>query len=195
MFDNKIKHHPYELSTFAVGYNHTIQELPKKTVMQFDTLGKNQYSVVGFEMTLTRSTRQFLSVYYMPSACSMLVAGFSFLIPPTAIPGRMTLLLTIFLVQMQMIKDVQSKLPESGVLTGLAFYVLGSILFCFGALTEYAIILLMTRIRDCSFIAENTMKKKLGKNQLDKIDMVAFVFYMTGIIVFNVLYFVFFVQI
>ena len=46
------------------------------------------------------------------------ISGCSFIVPPKAIPGRLTLLVTLFLLQMQIVKDVQGILPDSDSLTG-----------------------------------------------------------------------------
>ena len=53
---------------------------------------------------------------------AILISGCSFIVPPKAIPGRLTLLVTLFLLQMQIVKDVQAILPDSDSLTGMKIY-------------------------------------------------------------------------
>ena len=67
------------------------------------------YSTIGFDITLKRSISKYLWSYYFPSILVVLIAGCSFIIPPNAIPGRMSLLVTLFLVQMGLIQGLQVK--------------------------------------------------------------------------------------
>ena len=70
------------------------------------------YSTIGFDITIKRSISKYLWSYYFPSILVVLIAGCSFIIPPNAIPGRMSLLVTLFLVQMGLIQGLQVKLCE-----------------------------------------------------------------------------------
>ena len=56
------------------------------------------YSVTGFEMTLTRRMSHYMITYYLPSSLFVVVSWTSFLIPSEDIQGRMALLVTLFLV-------------------------------------------------------------------------------------------------
>ena len=60
-------------------------------------LGMN-YSVAGFEMVLTRKISFYVVTYYLPSGLFVVVSWVSFLIPPEIVAGRMALLITLFLV-------------------------------------------------------------------------------------------------
>ena len=71
------------------------------------------YSVTGFQLLLTRKMSFYIVTYYLPSGLFVVVSWirqnnlslgltykelfFSFLVNPEIIPGRMTLLVTIFL--------------------------------------------------------------------------------------------------
>ncbi len=85
-------------------YNHEIH--PK----QYDYIGKTtgaNYSNFGFDLILERKLSPFIWKYYMPSACCVIMTSMSFLIPPEAIPGRTSLLVTLFLVISGLFNSVQ----------------------------------------------------------------------------------------
>ena len=65
----------------------------------------------------------------------------SFLIPPEIVPGRMTLLVTLFLVLINIFNNITSNSPNVEGLTSISAWVITCILFVFGALSGYAGIL------------------------------------------------------
>ena len=62
----------------------------------------------------------------------------SFLIPPEIVPGRMTLLVTLFLVLINIFTNITSNSPNVEGLTSISAWVITCILFVFGALLGYA---------------------------------------------------------
>ncbi len=56
------------------------------------------WSLAGFNVVLKRFTSPYIMKYYLPCAIMVCVSWISFLIPSYAIPGRTTLLVTLFLV-------------------------------------------------------------------------------------------------
>ncbi len=101
------------------------------------------YSLTGFEMTLRRNSLKYLVNYYLPSGLFVIVSWvggqrnwiFSsvemiifwpknfqagFLIPPEIVPGRMTLLVTIFLVLINIFNNVTSNSPNVEGLTAIS---------------------------------------------------------------------------
>jgi len=56
------------------------------------------YSLAGFEMILRRHFSHYVINYYLPSGLFVVVSWISFLVPADVIPGRMALLVTLFLV-------------------------------------------------------------------------------------------------
>ena len=74
-------------------------------------LGMN-YSVAGFEMVLTRKISFYVVTYYLPSGLFVVVSWISFLVNPEVIPGRMTLLVTIFLVLINIFNTIQTNSPK-----------------------------------------------------------------------------------
>ena len=104
------------------------------------------YSVAGFEMTLTRKMSFYVITYYLPSGLFVLVSWISFLVNPEVIPGRMTLLVIIFLVLINMFNTIQSNSPTAEGITAIESWVIACIIFVFGALCEYAMILFFIKL-------------------------------------------------
>ena len=92
----------------------------------------------------------------------------------------MTLLVTLFLVQMQMVNDVQAIIPDLDNLTGISVFALVSLLFIFIALIEYAIILLVARLSDY-------FKFKI-KWSTEIVDLVSMFSYFLGFVLFILSY-------
>ena len=65
----------------------------------FQRFGNNQtYSMSGFTFTLDRSITPFFMNIYLPTSLLTIAAFIGFLIPVDMVPGRMALLVTIFLM-------------------------------------------------------------------------------------------------
>ena len=56
------------------------------------------FSITGIEISFIRHKFKYIYVYYLPSGLFVVVSWVSFLIPPEVIPGRMAMLITLFLV-------------------------------------------------------------------------------------------------
>ena len=84
-------------------------------------LGMN-YSVTGFEMILQRKMSFYIVTYYLPSGLFVVVSWISFLVNPEVICGRMTLLITIFLVLINIFNTIQTNSPKAEGLTGIAIF-------------------------------------------------------------------------
>ena len=70
----------------------------------------------------------------------------SFLIPPEAIPGRLGLLLTLFLCLINTLNSVARETPKaSGATTALADWIISCKVFVLAAILEYAFLLFMGR--------------------------------------------------
>ena len=117
--------------------------LPEET--HYVALNMN-YSVTGFEMILTRKMSFYVITYYLPSGLFVVVSWISFLVSPEVIPGRMTLLVIIFLVLINMFNTIQSNSPTAEGITAIESWVIACIIFVFGALCEYAVILFFIKI-------------------------------------------------
>jgi hypothetical protein len=85
-------------------FNYSIKDFNGETN---GMITKDLYSEFGFDITLTRNVYPYILSYYLPTWCLVNIASMSFIIPPSAIPGRVTLLVTLLLVLMGLMSDVQ----------------------------------------------------------------------------------------
>ena len=63
----------------------------------FDEKLNSGHNTVGINIQMDRVVNEFILKYYIPCIAIVLVSGISFVIPITAIPGRVALLVTQFL--------------------------------------------------------------------------------------------------
>merc|ERR1719270_2865054 len=105
------------------------------------------YSVAGFELTLRRKVSHYIITYYLPSGMFVIVSWISFLVPADIVPGRMTLLVTVFLVLVNIFNTITTNIPKAEGLTAIEAWGIVCVLFVFGALVEYAGILLQMKMR------------------------------------------------
>ena len=121
--------------------------------------GQN-YSVTGIEMILSRHVLKYLYIYYLPSGLFVVVSWASFLIPPEVVPGRMAMLITLFLVLINIFNIVTSNSPNVEGMTAIAAWMLVCIFFVFGALFGYAY-LLWKKKKSC-------LKRKKNRKQTEE---------------------------
>ena len=80
--------------------------LPLTKDWYFSRSGNDNYSLSGFTAILDRSPNKFLMNTYLPTSLLTIASFIGFLIPVDMVPGRMALLVTIFL----MIVNIRSKI-------------------------------------------------------------------------------------
>merc|ERR1719189_2258563 len=117
------------------------------------------YSVTGVEMKLKRNMMKYLYIYYLPSGLFVVVSWVVFLIPPEVVPGRMAMLITLFLVLINIFNIVTSNSPNVEGMTAISAWMLVCIFFVFGALFGYAIFF-GRRKKSC-------LKRKRNKKQTE----------------------------
>ena len=98
--------------------------------------GSGNFSVAGFEVILDRHVSTFIFTYFLPSGLFVVISWVSFLIPFHVIPGRMILLLILFLVLVNIHNNVTTNTPKAEGPTAIAVWMLACILFVLGALIE-----------------------------------------------------------
>ena len=98
-----------------------------------------------FELTLRRKVSHYIITCYLPSGMFVIVSWISFLIPPDIVPGRMTLLITVFLVLVNIFNTITTNIPKAEGLTAIEAWVMVCVLFVFGALVGKT----KNRIRKC----------------------------------------------
>ena len=117
VFENEFVPDDKQAIKSILDYQITIKDLkPEET--HYLALGMN-YSVAGFEMILQRKMSFYIVTYYLPSGLFVVVSWISFLVNPEVIPGRMTLLVTIFLVLINIFNTIQTNSPKAEGLTGI----------------------------------------------------------------------------
>lgn len=129
----------------VLDYAVEIKKLPESQQNYVAITGN--YSVAGFELTLRRKVSHYIITCYLPSGMFVIVSWISFLIPPDIVPGRMTLLITVFLVLVNIFNTITTNIPKAEGLTAIEAFVIVCVLFVFGALIEYAGILLQLKVR------------------------------------------------
>ena len=107
---------------------------PMDSILMFEGLGN--FSLAGFEMVLDRHSSPYIITYYLPSGLLVVVSWISFLIPVNAIPGRMILLVTLFLALVNIFNTVTANTPKAEGPTAIAAWMFSCILFVFGAFIE-----------------------------------------------------------
>ena len=128
-YDGKVE------NSIALDYAIEIRNLsPQDSILLFDGLGN--FSLAGFELVLNRYVSTYIITYYLPSGLFVIVSWISFLIPMDVIPGRMALLVTLFLVLVNIFNNVTTNTPKAEGLTAIEAWMLACILFVFGALIE-----------------------------------------------------------
>ena len=71
----------------------------------------------------------------------------SFLVPPAIVPGRMALLVTLFLMLVNISTSATAHSPKSDQINALQVWLLTCIMFVFLALLEYAVILYLKNMK------------------------------------------------
>ncbi|XP_023323769.1 gamma-aminobutyric acid receptor subunit gamma-4 isoform X2 [Eurytemora carolleeae] len=99
------------------------------------------YCQTGFQVDLVRRRTPVLLQVYLPSGMFVVVSWISFIVPPEVVPGRMALLVTLFLVLVNIFNSVTANAPKAEGLTAVETWVVSCIIHVFGVLAEYALIL------------------------------------------------------
>ena len=68
---------------------------------------KYEFSVAGVEVHLDRYTARFIYTYYCPLCAMVFVSWISFSVSPDSVPGRVGLLVTVFLVLTTLFGNIQ----------------------------------------------------------------------------------------
>ena len=106
----------------------------------------------------------------------------SFVIPQEVVPGRMTLLVTLFLVLINIFINVTSNSPNTESLTSISGWIMACILFVFGALLQYGCILLYKYINSDCFNDQSKIKAMKG------LDLWCLCISFSSFIVFNIVF-------
>lgn len=108
-------------------------------------LPTGRFAACGFTVVLERNRIQKFFQVYLTSMLFVIVSWASFMIKPDVVPGRMGLLVTLFLVLINIFNGVKAGSPQSTNLNAVDLYLLVCIFLVFGALAEYATVLFRIR--------------------------------------------------
>merc|ERR1712212_981941 len=106
-------------------------------------LASGRYAACGFKIYLQRKHQPMIYQIYIPCCLFVMVSWISFIIDPKVIPGRMSLLVILFLVTINVFNNARSSAPSSASskLNAIDKFMMTCIFMIFSAIFEYALIL------------------------------------------------------
>jgi len=118
----------------------------KKKVVR---LTSGEYAACGFEVSLKRKHEPLVYQVYIPCILFVTVSWISFIIDPKVVPGRMSLLVILFLVIINVFNNVKASAPAaaSSRLNAIDRFIVTCIFSIFSAIVEYAIVLSILTLR------------------------------------------------
>ena len=131
-------HDPKEIYHIPTTYTGDRFEISSKF---FDDGAYRGNNTIGIILTMRRIRQSFYVKYYIPCGAIVLVSQLGFFIPVTAIPGRVALLITLFLSLINLLIYQMGESPSSSDLNAIAIYLLTSLAFVVGALIEFAMLI------------------------------------------------------
>lgn len=90
---------------------------------------------------LTNLYDKYIFLYYVPTIMMVTTSWFFYLLPSTSYPARTALLITVFLLLINIYNSVVNETPNSDGMTALEEWTLACVITVFGTLLTYAIIL------------------------------------------------------
>jgi len=117
----------------------------KRTV----SLRTGVYAACGFEIHLDRKQEPLIWQVYLPCCLFVTVSWISFIIDPKVVPGRMSLLVILLLVIINVFNNVKSTSPSTGsrYLNAVETFIITCIFSIFSAIIEYAIVYSIISLR------------------------------------------------
>jgi len=153
--------------SIILDYDIEIMNLKNKDQL-FEAGALGNFSLAGFEMKLSRHVMSYIITYYLPSGLFVLVSWISFLIPPDIVPGRMALLITLFLVLVNIFNNVNTNSPKAEGLTAIELWMLACILFVFASLVVYAVVLYLKQKKSLDASQPCECERQSRHTELDK---------------------------
>ena len=134
----------------------SLNDYPQRS-LQYDVSWKNRnmklvmtfpagaWEYCGFQIQLDRVKTKYIAGSYIPSCFFVILSWLSFIVQPDAIPGRMMLLLNIFLILIILMNDVKESAPDSNHFNEVDYYLAACTFHVFGAILEYAFVLFVMK--------------------------------------------------
>jgi len=138
-----------ETDFLARNLQHTIKFRRLSKRRRIVRITSGNYAACGFEMLLKRKHEPLMYQVYIPCILFVTVSWISFIIDPKVVPGRMSLLVILFLVIINVFNNVKSSAPSasSSTLNAIEKFVVTCIFSIFSAILEYAIVLSILTLR------------------------------------------------
>ncbi|CAB4059117.1 unnamed protein product [Lepeophtheirus salmonis] len=140
----------------------------KHRIEQYTNDFEVKQSVAGFKITFRRKPEVYIFDYYIPSGIFVVVSWVSLVIPPDAPPGRIALIITTFLVLVNIANSVFSKSPRAHSINPIQVWILSCIVFVFITVLEYAVVLFIIR-RQRKYVLDLKKKKQKTKRNNSKV--------------------------
>ena len=102
------------------------------------------------------------------------------------VPGRMTLLITLFLVLINIFMSVTSHSPNTKSLTSISAWIISCIMFVFGALLEYGCILFYKYVPSDCLPQDDAAKKAMNRLDLSCLIVSFLSFILFNLVFWNV---------
>ncbi|TRY78141.1 hypothetical protein TCAL_09317, partial [Tigriopus californicus] len=155
-------------TTTILDYGIDFEPLSIEALLETNTMFNGityQKSISGFVVKLSRKVSVYLFNYFIPSGLFVVVSWVSLIIPPDAVPGRVALIITTFLVLVNIANTVFSSSPTADTINPIQVWILACIVFVFMTVLEYAYILfMMRRVKRHILMANNLKKNKPRKS-------------------------------
>ena len=142
-------------------------------------LSNQTRDVSGFDLILKRKPETYIMLYFFPSFMMVVTSWINFAVSFEAVPGRLGLLLTLFLMMINMNNSISTKIPKSDSACPLIIWILICTVFIILALLEYFIILIKVKYGTIikKIEAKDKSKKQILKDWilvLDKTSLTLF---------------------
>ena len=121
----------------------TLDDLPHE--FQQYIFNDTRWSNCGFTVKLERTKSQMIIQVYLTSISLVIISWISFIVEPSVVPGRMGMLMTVFLVLINILVGVKNTSPTSNGLNSVDIFLVSCLVWVFAALLEYALVLIMNR--------------------------------------------------
>ena len=118
------------------------------------------------------------NIYFLHQSLCFFLLKVSFVIPPDVIPGRMTLLVTLVLVSVNIFINVISQSPNTKSLTSVSTWMIFCNVFICGSLLEYG----------CILFYKKHAKNYDAEKFLTLLDSLSLVISIAAFIVFNIIF-------
>ena len=128
-----------------LNYKVTYHELTKEEKREFWRFQNVLKPITGFSIRLERKIYPIFLNIFLPTFTIVLVSMVGFFIPPEAIPGRIGLLVTAFLVLVSLASTHTFYSPGHNVFTALDFWIISCEVFLSVEIFQYAVLLRMMR--------------------------------------------------